>query len=108
MISQPPTDSKDYTRIAHAMYKEFTTAVELTEQIRVSDVVWQEILGRMRYGFSSKADINVINGLRLKVSRTRSFFQYAIDTRYIGYRNARWVCMGYGLYPPHGSKLPSR
>lgn len=67
MICEPPTDSKDDSRIAHAIYKEFTVAVELTEHIRVSDPVWQQVLGRMRYAKNTPEDIREIKSLVLKV-----------------------------------------
>lgn len=57
-------------RLGHRLYREFTTAVELDQQMRVTDPVWQNILSRMRYGICTDADIAEIRKLELKVIST--------------------------------------
>src|ERR1700733_11888150 len=36
--------------LGHQIYREFTYAVELKQQIHITDPVWQSLLSRMRYG----------------------------------------------------------
>ena len=54
--------------IGHELYLLFTTAVELREQRRVTDVRWQKLLNNMRFGITTDADIDVLRGLVIKVS----------------------------------------
>ena len=53
--------------MGHEIYRQFTTAVELTQQMRVQDPVWQEVLGRMRYANCTKDDFRVIQSITLQV-----------------------------------------
>lgn len=57
----------DEMELGHRLWREFTTAVELDEQVRVTDPVWQGVLSRMRFGNCTRDDITVIRGLELKV-----------------------------------------
>lgn len=66
-------------RLGHHLYSAFTTAVELTQQMRVTDSHWQDILSRMRYGLCTNVDIQNIKKLVLKVTihSHRVILQYA-------------------------------
>jgi hypothetical protein len=58
--------------IGHEIYRAFTVAVELTEQCRITDNVWQSLLGRMRFGICTTDDLLVIDSLVIKVMQTIS------------------------------------
>ncbi len=47
------------------LFESFTTVVTLTQQMRVKDVPWTELLGRLRVGGCTKDDINMVQSLVL-------------------------------------------
>ena len=61
--SSKPTDAY----VGHEIYRQFTTAVELTQQMRVEDQVWQEVLTQMRYANCTPRDFAIIRSLTLQV-----------------------------------------
>lgn len=56
--------------LGYQIYREFTTAVELVQQVRITDAIWQDLLSRMRYGICSDNDIKQIETLVIRVRST--------------------------------------
>ncbi len=52
--------------IGKSIYDQFTTVVLLTQQIRVTDHVWNELLQRLRTGDCTDKDIEIIDSLVLE------------------------------------------
>ena len=65
-VSKKGKQSDDY--VGHEIFRQFTTAVELEQQMRVKDPVWQEVLNRMRYANCTEAEFDVIRSVTLRVS----------------------------------------
>lgn len=60
----PQTDDA-ITERGRKIYEEFTTVIELTEQHRVKDSVWHEVLTSMRNGTVEQRHIDILKGLVL-------------------------------------------
>ena len=58
-------DSSVRGKLGRHLYEQFTTVVELREQIRVTDVVWNTILGKLREGACDKNDLQEVRKLLL-------------------------------------------
>jgi hypothetical protein len=65
-VSKKGQQSDNY--VGHEIYRQFTTAVELDQQMRVKDSVWQGVLSRMRYANCADADFETIRSVTLRVS----------------------------------------
>lgn len=66
-LQKPNSD----VELGYTLFSQLTTAVELKEHVRVTDIVWQELLDRMRYGICRPTDESTLRGLELKVSFVR-------------------------------------
>jgi hypothetical protein len=53
------------SQIGRTLYEEFKTVAILKEQLRVTDDIWKEFLGRLRCGRVLKEDIIMLHGLVL-------------------------------------------
>jgi hypothetical protein len=58
-------DSSVRGKLGRQLFEQFSTVVELREQIRVTDVVWNAILGRLREGACDKDDLREVRKLLL-------------------------------------------
>ncbi|KAJ7494790.1 hypothetical protein B0H11DRAFT_1910735 [Mycena galericulata] len=57
------------SEIGMAIYHQFSTVVTLTEQKRIVDVHWKELLQRLRVGACTEEDIETLKSLQLKDAR---------------------------------------
>ncbi|KAJ7431847.1 hypothetical protein B0H11DRAFT_1941243 [Mycena galericulata] len=53
------------SEIGMAIYRQFTTVVTLTEQKRIVDVAWKELLQRLRVGACTVEDIEMLKSLQV-------------------------------------------
>jgi hypothetical protein len=63
LYSQHPTTSK--CELGQNIYTQFNTVVNLTQQVRITDSVWLDILGRARVGACTSEDLSEIQRLVL-------------------------------------------
>ena len=62
--TNPVKDSVN-SQIGQTIYEEFTMVVILKKQLRVTDELWKEFLGRLRCGRVLREDIRMLHGLVL-------------------------------------------
>lgn len=58
-----PDDARLGPRVGRQLYELFTTVVTLTQQMRVKDRAWTEMLERLREGACSSADVGMVKSL---------------------------------------------
>jgi hypothetical protein len=63
LYSQHPTTSK--CELGRNIYTQFNTVINLTQQVRITDSVWLDILGRARVGACTSEDLSEIRRLVL-------------------------------------------
>jgi hypothetical protein len=63
LYSQRPTSNK--CQLGRNIYTEFNTVINLSQQIRITDPVWLDILGRARIGACTSEDLSEIRRLVL-------------------------------------------
>ncbi|KAJ6495753.1 hypothetical protein C8R47DRAFT_956735, partial [Mycena vitilis] len=57
------TNSKTQATIGYAIFQQFNTVVTLTEQKRITDIPWKNLLSRLRTGECTKEDMETLNSL---------------------------------------------
>jgi hypothetical protein len=61
-LANPWYDSEDEV-LGHKIYEQFTTVVQLKEQIRIKDEIWHDVLQHVHYGDCNQHHINIIKQL---------------------------------------------
>jgi hypothetical protein len=61
-LANPQYDSEDEV-LSCQIYEQFTTVIQLREQIRIKDDVWHDVLQHVRYGDCRQHHINIIKKL---------------------------------------------
>ncbi|KAJ6489217.1 hypothetical protein C8R47DRAFT_951424, partial [Mycena vitilis] len=56
-------NNRNQNEIGASIYSQFRTVVTLTEQKRITDVPWKELLHRLRTGACTEQDIGTLNSL---------------------------------------------
>ena len=59
------TNKKNRASVGLAIYHQFETVVTLTEQMRIRDTRWMELLGRSREGECTEEDLKILQKLVL-------------------------------------------
>jgi hypothetical protein len=59
------TNKTDRAAVGHSIYEQFQTVVTLTEQMRMRDPRWMELLNRARDGDCDEEDITILNEMVL-------------------------------------------
>ncbi|KAJ6512268.1 hypothetical protein C8R47DRAFT_957912, partial [Mycena vitilis] len=58
-------NTKTQATVGEALYRQFTTVVTLTEQNRIVDVEWRDLLKRLRVGGCTTADMDMLKSLHV-------------------------------------------